>query len=148
MSKSLLSKLQAVVASITFFFFQAEDGIRDYKVTGVQTCALPIAVGAFVADSSRSDQADHTSNLFVRRLDVKDPAIRAVILDRQEYPRVSHGPCHPAAPRSDEARRALDRGRGRQARAAGDERREGEDGSSVTRVHADGVRRPDAGWTV
>src|ERR1022692_3712413 len=23
-----------------FFFFQAEDGIRDYKVTGVQTCAL------------------------------------------------------------------------------------------------------------
>src|SRR6201993_4002228 len=27
---------------IIFFFFQAEDGIRDYKVTGVQTCALPI----------------------------------------------------------------------------------------------------------
>src|SRR2546426_4401896 len=26
------------------FFFQAEDGIRDYKVTGVQTCALPISV--------------------------------------------------------------------------------------------------------
>src|SRR5256885_15989208 len=29
--------------SFFFFFFQAEDGIRDYKVTGVQTCALPIA---------------------------------------------------------------------------------------------------------
>src|SRR2546426_6122640 len=28
--------------SVFFFFFQAEDGIRDYKVTGVQTCALPI----------------------------------------------------------------------------------------------------------
>src|SRR2546426_4153738 len=27
------------------FFFQAEDGIRDYKVTGVQTCALPIFMG-------------------------------------------------------------------------------------------------------
>src|SRR6266850_5525604 len=27
---------------VDFFFFQAEDGIRDYKVTGVQTCALPI----------------------------------------------------------------------------------------------------------
>ena len=27
-----------------FFFFQAEDGIRDYDVTGVQTCALPIWV--------------------------------------------------------------------------------------------------------
>src|SRR5688500_19415881 len=26
------------------FFFQAEDGIRDYKVTGVQTCALPIYI--------------------------------------------------------------------------------------------------------
>src|SRR5918994_1040572 len=32
---------------VVFFFFQAEDGIRDYKVTGVQTCALPIF--AFVA---------------------------------------------------------------------------------------------------
>src|SRR5260370_17426010 len=28
-----------------FFFFQAEDGIRDSSVTGVQTCALPILVG-------------------------------------------------------------------------------------------------------
>src|SRR2546426_3619567 len=28
------------------FFFQAEDGIRDYKVTGVQTCALPISPAA------------------------------------------------------------------------------------------------------
>src|SRR5256885_4562948 len=27
-------------------FFQVEDGIRDYKVTGVQTCALPISAGA------------------------------------------------------------------------------------------------------
>src|SRR6266566_8542496 len=32
---------------IIFFFFQAEDGIRDYKVTGVQTCALPIS-GAYL----------------------------------------------------------------------------------------------------
>src|SRR5256885_7126309 len=30
------------------FFFQAEDGIRDYKVTGVQTCALPICVKATI----------------------------------------------------------------------------------------------------
>src|SRR5438034_10625574 len=28
--------------SFFFFFFQAEDGIRDHCVTGVQTCALPI----------------------------------------------------------------------------------------------------------
>src|SRR5688500_19948415 len=32
------------VLFFVFFFFQAEDGIRDYKVTGVQTCALPILV--------------------------------------------------------------------------------------------------------
>src|SRR5256885_4262856 len=31
------------------FFFQAEDGIRDYKVTGVQTCALPILLFALLA---------------------------------------------------------------------------------------------------
>src|SRR5437879_11547307 len=33
-------------ASLFFFFFQAEDGIRDTSVTGVQTCALPILGGA------------------------------------------------------------------------------------------------------
>src|SRR3989475_5211899 len=30
---------------VVFFFFQAEDGIRDLTVTGVQTCALPICCG-------------------------------------------------------------------------------------------------------
>src|SRR5262249_56556915 len=36
-----------------FFFFQAEDGIRDWSVTGVQTCALPIfaRLGRFRKDS-------------------------------------------------------------------------------------------------
>src|SRR5690606_39824140 len=29
---------------LTLFFFQAEDGIRDFHVTGVQTCALPISL--------------------------------------------------------------------------------------------------------
>src|SRR5256885_7527347 len=37
-----------------FFFFQAEDGIRDYKVTGVQTCALPIYPEKVLMDSVRS----------------------------------------------------------------------------------------------
>src|SRR5436189_3458062 len=31
-----------ILASLLVFFFQAEDGIRDTSVTGVQTCALPI----------------------------------------------------------------------------------------------------------
>src|SRR5438034_682585 len=34
--------MQSSVAFLVFFFFQAEDGIRDHCVTGVQTCALPI----------------------------------------------------------------------------------------------------------
>src|SRR2546430_6522949 len=34
-----------------FFFFQAEDGIRDLTVTGVQTCALPIWMGSMMAPS-------------------------------------------------------------------------------------------------
>src|SRR5215813_15385267 len=34
---------------VFFFFFQAEDGIRDADVTGVQTCALPISLSAVVA---------------------------------------------------------------------------------------------------
>src|SRR2546430_17013203 len=32
-----------MVCDLFFFFFQAEDGIRDLTVTGVQTCALPIS---------------------------------------------------------------------------------------------------------
>src|SRR2546422_1996800 len=34
------------IFACVFFFFQAEDGIRDVAVTGVQTCALPISVFA------------------------------------------------------------------------------------------------------
>src|SRR5256885_3043237 len=36
-------RAEALTSRMLFFFFQAEDGIRDYKVTGVQTCALPIS---------------------------------------------------------------------------------------------------------
>src|SRR2546430_11815499 len=35
---------RALSFCVLFFFFQAEDGIRDLTVTGVQTCALPISV--------------------------------------------------------------------------------------------------------
>src|SRR2546426_2929848 len=42
----LLFKLRFISCCLYFFFFQAEDGIRDYKVTGVQTCALPISTDA------------------------------------------------------------------------------------------------------
>src|SRR5256885_8613502 len=49
-----------------FFFFQAEDGIRDYKVTGVQTCALPIYTAA--ADHLRRRQRHP-----VRDLELAEP---------------------------------------------------------------------------
>src|SRR5260221_9335519 len=36
---------ETLIFCFFFFFFQAEDGIRDHCVTGVQTCALPISKG-------------------------------------------------------------------------------------------------------
>src|SRR5690606_39628127 len=38
-----------------FFFFQAEDGIRDFHVTGVQTCALPIFMPFWKNELGRPD---------------------------------------------------------------------------------------------
>src|SRR2546430_9779861 len=50
-----------------FFFFQAEDGIRDLTVTGVQTCALPISiirlVGGTEFDGREGDLDDHVTGL-------------------------------------------------------------------------------------
>src|SRR5260370_2107824 len=39
------------------FFFQAEDGIRDSSVTGVQTCALPISLRAIIEEALASADA-------------------------------------------------------------------------------------------
>src|SRR5260370_8978118 len=44
------------VAVLVFFFFQAEDGIRDSSVTGVQTCALPIYCLWLVRRTPRTSQ--------------------------------------------------------------------------------------------
>src|SRR5689334_24134144 len=41
---------------VFFFFFQAEDGIRDGTVTGVQTCALPICAGNPARGKPRRDR--------------------------------------------------------------------------------------------
>src|SRR5256885_9493443 len=46
--------LTAGLAGVSSCFFQAEDGIRDYKVTGVQTCALPISSISRCAPGSAS----------------------------------------------------------------------------------------------
>src|SRR5256885_6843177 len=42
LSKAIETAGRSAAVGRVIFFFQAEDGIRDYKVTGVQTCALPI----------------------------------------------------------------------------------------------------------
>src|SRR3712207_7569455 len=49
-----------------FFFFQAEDGIRDIGVTGVQTCALPIflAVDSFVNKRYKDAIDNKASDIF------------------------------------------------------------------------------------
>src|SRR5216684_7972261 len=49
-----------------FFFFQAEDGIRDVAVTGVQTCALPIS--ASWSSAASGPRWANTSGSAVRRL--------------------------------------------------------------------------------
>src|SRR5256886_12050924 len=60
--------------SIFFFFFQAEDGIRDLTVTGVQTCALPIfrsAKGFFeVGTRPKSDVARAEVDVANARVDL------------------------------------------------------------------------------
>src|SRR5258706_7700998 len=79
-----------LLESVYFFFFQAEDGIRDWSVTGVQTCALPIFLEdpswetplfhLFDAIAEREDAAliavCHTFGLMCRWLDVADPVAR------------------------------------------------------------------------
>src|SRR5256885_9716122 len=46
-----------------FFFFQAEDGIRDYKVTGVQTCALPILRHVLSREAREDDAGIQVRNV-------------------------------------------------------------------------------------
>src|SRR5256885_5006286 len=65
----------------SIFFFQAEDGIRDYKVTGVQTCALPICtlIGKVV-----SDKRAKTVTVMVERR-VKHPIYDKIMIKSSKY---------------------------------------------------------------
>src|SRR5690625_1652347 len=49
--------------SFLFFFFQAEDGIRDGHVTGVQTCALPIYLLLFARAHGMTEVSDFITDL-------------------------------------------------------------------------------------
>src|SRR2546429_771052 len=50
----------AFIGGQSFFFFQAEDGIRDVAVTGVQTCALPISSRRWHQPTRQRRSLDYT----------------------------------------------------------------------------------------
>src|SRR5699024_11379141 len=55
-----------------FFFFQAEDGIRDRNVTGVQTCALPISENIATSADFYSDEGQTQARAdLVAKIDLK-----------------------------------------------------------------------------
>src|SRR2546430_9093748 len=84
---------------LVFFFFQAEDGIRDLTVTGVQTCALPIfLIGERAALAAgghpRADRADRLRQAGggLRRLlqQVKREPLRRLPSDPGELRQLRH----------------------------------------------------------
>src|SRR5256885_11939564 len=73
---------------LDLFFFQAEDGIRDYKVTGVQTCALPISSAVRRGGHERRGVSPHGPHR------VSEPRLVAESHEaRRGHPRASA--CHP-----------------------------------------------------
>src|SRR5690606_40892733 len=58
------------VCVVFFFFFQAEDGIRDFHVTGVQTCALPIYLHVLTVDLA-AGHLEGAGDLRVGRVQVR-----------------------------------------------------------------------------
>src|SRR2546429_9389916 len=67
------------------FFFQAEDGIRDVAVTGVQTCALPISAAELFSESRVSSFPLETrSHLFILQERVQIPRTLGKICGRAE----------------------------------------------------------------
>src|SRR5207237_7509097 len=93
------------MSSFAVLLFQAEDGIRDSSVTGVQTCALPIFLRIELEDLLPA--AD-------RLLDLSDPVEEQPLFEVLEDPAVGlrHSPL-PAHPRRSEERRVGKEGRSR-----------------------------------
>src|SRR2546426_3991050 len=65
------------------FSFQAEDGIRDYKVTGVQTCALPIFWRVEPPDASGTSDATIVTNAHVVRA-TSEKALTLQLADQRQ----------------------------------------------------------------
>src|SRR6267154_5677328 len=66
-----------MIQKFVFFFFQAEDGIRDGRVTGVQTCALPISTFLYFGDAWRGENSMEKENVCAKIQEVGIvPAVR------------------------------------------------------------------------
>src|SRR5690606_39779834 len=67
--------------AVFFFFFQAEDGIRDFHVTGVQTCALPI-LPPYITIMRSTFSAITPRSCEIRIIDMPRSATRPAIRSR------------------------------------------------------------------
>src|SRR2546425_12910350 len=71
---------------LLFFFFQAEDGIRDKLVTGVQTCALPISLLSAYPDSARAHQAMGENYFVLRQMPQAEKEYSEALRQRPDIP--------------------------------------------------------------
>src|SRR5690348_17550535 len=86
------------------FFFQAEDGIRDGRVTGVQTCALPIS-WRFALTSS----ADTIAGVVIEALESKPSRLYRSVLRRYRWDVIVDRQILPLLQRAESAGRARNR---------------------------------------
>src|SRR5437016_9652384 len=61
-----------------YFFFQAEDGIRDWSVTGVQTCALPICLRKEIYEPGDSRDVNISIEKFLGQPTSLEPFLKKI----------------------------------------------------------------------
>src|SRR5688500_19560535 len=79
------------------FVFQAEDGIRDYKVTGVQTCALPICPGLYQVRVAARDALSGrvgTAKSWIQIPDLSAKKLTLSSLRSEEHTSELQSPCN------------------------------------------------------